>query len=148
MKLKRVKNLFFLSCAKLPMPGKRWRPLFLKFGGVKVVDYKTVFVGRNVTVDTNRPYLITIDSGAYITHGCTILAHFFNPKEAAIHFDFGEVYIGKNAFIGCNSIICKSVTIGENAVIGAGSIINKDIPSNEIWGGCPIKFIKRRFKKC
>lgn len=112
-----------------------------------MLDYKTVSVGRNVTVDTNRPYLITIDSGAYITHGCTILAHFFNPKEAAIHFDLGEVYIGKNAFIGCNSIICKFVTIGENAVIGAGSIINKDILSNEIWGGCPIKFIKRRFKK-
>ncbi|MCM1140681.1 MAG: acyltransferase [Muribaculum sp.] len=117
---------------------------FLEMGGVQVVDYQNTFIGKNVIIDTNRPSSITVESGVYITHGCTILAHFMDPKKPPTHFDFGTVHIKENAFIGCNTVICKSVTIGENAVIGAGSIVNKDVPSNEIWGGNPVKFIKKR----
>ena len=49
-----------------------------------------------------------------------------------------------NAFIGANTVICNSVTIGRNAVVGAGSVVTKDIPDNEIWGGNPAHFIKKR----
>ncbi len=39
-----------------------------------------------------------------------------------------SVYIGKNCWIGANSIILKGSCIGDNCVIGAGSIIKGNIP--------------------
>lgn len=111
---------------------------------MKISDYQSVFIGENVVIDTNHPEYITIEGGAYITSGCVILSHYFNTTKPTARFDFGCVHIGKNVFIGCNSIICNAVTIGENAVIGAGSIVNKSIPADEIWGGNPARFIKKR----
>lgn len=144
MKLSRLKNLVFLHIARLPMPSKKWRPLMYKIGGVNIPDYQSVFIGEGVVIDTNHPELITIESGAYITTGCVVLAHFFEPTKPTAKFNLGHVHIGKNSFIGCNSVICNSITIGENAVIGAGSIVNKNIPASEIWAGTPVKFIKKR----
>ncbi len=53
------------------------------------------------------------------------------------------VFIENGCFIGAHSIILKGVTIGEGSIIGAGSVVAKSIPSGEIWGGNPAKFIKK-----
>lgn len=55
----------------------------------------------------------------------------------------GRVIIGNSVFIGAHTTILKGVRIGENSIIGACSVVTKDIPSNEIWGGNPAKFIKK-----
>ena len=52
------------------------------------------------------------------------------------------VIIEDNVFIGARSIILKGVTIGRNSIVGAGSVVTKSIPSNQIWGGNPAKFIR------
>ena len=52
------------------------------------------------------------------------------------------VIIRDGAFIGAHCIICKGVTIGERSIVGVGSVVTKNIPSNEIWGGCPAKRIR------
>ena len=54
-----------------------------------------------------------------------------------------EVIIKEGAFIGAHSIILKGVTIGERSVIGAGSVVTKDIPSDELWAGNPVEFIRK-----
>ena len=41
--------------------------------------------------------------------------------------------IGKNSWIGANSIILRGVKIGKNCVVAAGSIVSKDIPENSIY---------------
>ena len=110
-------------------------------GGVNIVNAKKTFIGENVIFDTNYPEDITIEPGVRITAGCVIMTHFMDPSIKT--YSRGKVHIKKNAYIGCNSIICKSVTIGENAIIGAGSIINKDIPDNEVWAGNPVRFIRK-----
>lgn len=56
----------------------------------------------------------------------------------------GKVELKDFCFIGAGSIICSPVQIGKNAIVGAGSVVTKDIPDNEIWAGCPAKFIKKR----
>ncbi|UZR93203.1 acyltransferase [Chondrinema litorale] len=53
------------------------------------------------------------------------------------------VIIEDNVFIGMNSVILKGVTIGKNSIIAANSTVVKDIPSNEIWGGAPAKFLRK-----
>ena len=53
------------------------------------------------------------------------------------------VHIGDCVFIGARSIICKGVNIGDRSIIGAGSVVVKDVPSDEMWGGNPARFIKK-----
>ncbi|MDE7346177.1 MAG: acyltransferase [Muribaculaceae bacterium] len=53
------------------------------------------------------------------------------------------IYIENDVFIGARSIICKGVRIGTRSVIAAGSVVVKDIPSDEVWGGNPCKFLRK-----
>ncbi|MCQ9640307.1 acyltransferase [Chryseobacterium sp. WG14] len=42
------------------------------------------------------------------------------------------IKIGKNCWIGSNTVILKGVTIGDNSIIGAGCVIHQSVPSNTI----------------
>lgn len=42
------------------------------------------------------------------------------------------VSIGKNCWIGANSVILRGTVIGDNCVIGAGSIVRGNIPANSV----------------
>lgn len=140
---RKVYQQFWMQIANLPfVPGHKWRPLFVKMGGVKVSDYQKVFIGRNVGFDAVHPELITIKKGVRITGGTSVLTHFYNPSTG--HYDKGPVIIEEGAFIGMNTIITKPITIGKRAVVGAGSVVTKNIPENEIWAGNPARFIRKR----
>lgn len=54
------------------------------------------------------------------------------------------VLIGDNVFIGMDSLILKGVKIGDGAILAARSVVTKDIPENEVWGGNPAVFIRKR----
>ena len=64
-----------------------------------------------------------------------------NKPETGVNC--ARVLIKSGVFIGFGSIVLKGVIIGKNSVIAAGSIVSRNIPENEIWGGNPIKFIKK-----
>lgn len=136
--IKRVFRKILLIISRSPWiaSSKRW--YLIRLGGVAIKG--PCFIGEGVIIDTIRPDLITIESGACITAGTCILSHFL--KGDAMYY--GEVHIGKNVFIGINTIIANAVNIGDGAVIGAGSIVTKDIPAGEVWAGNPARFIKKR----
>ena len=52
--------------------------------------------------------------------------------------------IGDDVWIGVNVVILRGVRIGDGAVIAAGAVVAKDVPENEIWGGVPARFIRKR----
>nr|WP_279310980.1 acyltransferase [Ruminococcus sp. D55t1_190419_H1] len=52
-----------------------------------------------------------------------------------------DTIIGKNVFIGMNSIILMGSNIGDNVIIGAGSVVSGRIPSNTVCAGNPAKII-------
>jgi acetyltransferase-like isoleucine patch superfamily enzyme len=54
------------------------------------------------------------------------------------------VVVEDGVWVGSRTVILDGVTIGENSIIAAGSVVSKTIPSFEIWGGIPAKFIKKR----
>ena len=73
--------------------------------------------------------------------------HSINYIERRNSFDHDikkkPIIIKQDAFIGAHSIILKGVTIGKRSVIAAGSVVTKNVPDDEMWGGCPAKFIKK-----
>ena len=110
--------------------------------GVSIINPTKTFIGENVTFDTNYPEDIIIEEGVRVTVGCILLTHFMESKTGS--YSRGKIILKKNAYLGCNTIICKPVTVGENAIVGAGSIVTKDIPANEVWAGNPARFIRKR----
>ena len=143
MTFKRLKTLFLFSIANSPIASKRIRALMINYGGVKITEYQSVFIGRNVVFDTNNPHLITIEPKVYITHGCTILTHYLVTSKLKTTFTTGQVILRENCFLGCNTVICAPITVGKNSVVAAGSVVIRDVPPNELWGGVPAKFIKK-----
>lgn len=63
-------------------------------------------------------------------------------KDRRQEHEWGEVYIGKNVWIGAGAVILPNVVIGQNSIIGAGSVVTKNIESNSIYVGNPAKKIK------
>lgn len=121
----------------------------------------TFFVGSNGTltigdnVGLSQAALIAIDNivvgdNVKIGGGTCIWTTDFHSLDADIrnsaedlkYRNTAPVHIRDNAFIGAKSIILKGVTIGENSIVAAGSVVTKSIPSNQIWGGNPAKFIR------
>ena len=51
--------------------------------------------------------------------------------------------IGKNCFIGCNSIILKGTVLGDGCVVGAGAVVCGKFEDNCVIAGNPARVIKR-----
>lgn len=59
-------------------------------------------------------------------------------REMVAHYSL-PITIGRNVWIGSNSVILPGVTIGNDSVIGAGSIVTRDIPEGVIAFGNPCR---------
>lgn len=57
---------------------------------------------------------------------------------------FVKTIIGKNVTIGSGAKILGGISIGDNAMIGMGSVVTKNVPENQVWVGCPAKFLKNK----
>lgn len=109
--------------------------------------------GNNVSINP-MTYLsgiggLTIGNNVSIAHRVTIMTATHNYKSTNIPIrDQGliikPVKIDDNVWIGAGVTIVAGKSIGSGTIIGANSLITKDIPSNEIWGGVPAKYLKSR----
>lgn len=106
-------------------------------------------VGLNGTAITSKRR-IRIGDGTMIAANVIIVDSDFHaqwPPDARLTSstvdDDREVVIGRNVWIGINSVVLKGVTIGDNAIVGAGSIVVRDIPANVLAAGNPARVIRR-----
>jgi acetyltransferase-like isoleucine patch superfamily enzyme len=53
------------------------------------------------------------------------------------------VRIGKNCWLGANSVILPGVQLGDNVIVGAGSIVTKNFDSNCVIAGNPARLIRK-----
>ena len=58
-----------------------------------------------------------------------------------------KTIVGKNSFIGSDSMLVAPVIIGENALVGAGSVITKDVPDNSLAVSRSKQIIKNDWRK-
>jgi len=101
---------------------------------------KDVRISLKANLDKRNPKGVIIGDGSYLAFGATILCHDMSRNIRK------PVIIGKNCFIGANSMILPGVTIGDEVVVAAGAIVTKDVPGNTIVAGNPAKPIKSNIK--
>lgn len=92
---------------------------------------------------------ITIGDYVMIGGSCKIWDSDFHSLDAQVRRNTpnhgaktAAIVIEDDVFVGGGSMILKGVTIGAKSIIAAGSVVSKSIPSGEIWGGNPAKFIR------
>jgi acetyltransferase-like isoleucine patch superfamily enzyme len=121
--------------------------LIHKLRGAKISNPFKVYIAPQVMIDSLYPELITIQEGVYITRGVSIISH-FNPTNAIANLMktdtvLKNVVIGKDSFIGINSIILPGVNIGKCCIISAGSVVTSNVPDFTVVQGNPSKKIGR-----
>lgn len=119
-----------------------------------------IYIGDNVGISGATIYArkkITIGENTCIGGNCKILDNDFHPIEMETrnkllmdpdggNSDFvpsREIKIGKNCFIGCNSIVLKGTIIGDGCVVGAGAIVAGKFEDNCVIAGNPARVIKK-----
>lgn len=94
-----------------------------------LVDDANIYIGDNTLFGPN----VTVVTAA----------HPIEPELRSKGYEFNiEVKIGKNVWVGANSVILPGVEIGDNTVIGAGSVVTKSLPSNVVAFGTPCRVIR------
>ena len=107
------------------------------FGDVKVG--KNVWIGPYTILDGSAGELI-IEDGCSIASGTQIYTHdtVLTTLSGGRHSkNSGDVSIGKNTYIGSQSIINVGVSIGSQCVVAANSFVNRSMPTRTIFGGTP-----------
>ncbi|MFJ8259763.1 colanic acid biosynthesis acetyltransferase WcaF [Peribacillus asahii] len=98
--------------------------------GVWISNKDLVEIGDNVVISQET----------FITTG----SHEVNKTMDTI---VKPVIIKGGSWITSRCIILQGVEIGVNSVITPGSVVNRSLKGNEIYGGNPVKFIKKRFEE-
>lgn len=106
-------------------------------------------VGLNGTTITSKKR-VQIGDGTIIAPNVIIVDSDFHaqwPPESRFISSTAdtdrEVVIGKNVWIGMNTVVLKGSTIGDNSIIGACSLVAGHIPANVIAGGNPARVLRR-----
>src|SRR3989304_8155254 len=86
---------------------------------------------------------IVIGRGGYIAPNVGIITANHKTQHLRAHLPGKDVSIGKNCWIGMNSIVLPGVKLGDNTVVGAGSVVTKSFPRGDcVIAGNPASFIK------
>lgn len=124
---------------------------YLRSIGMTIGENCTIFTPRNVLIDTQYPWMVTIGNNVQITQNVSIIDHDYSWSvlkhipdqygEGNILGASGEISIGNNVFIGVGATILRGTTIGDNVVIGASSLVTGKCESNSVYAGNPAKRI-------
>jgi acetyltransferase-like isoleucine patch superfamily enzyme len=98
--------------------------------------HPTVELSLSAKLDLTFPRGLHIAEYSYVAFNARIMTH-DRTRGLYVH-----TRIGRNCFIGGESIILPGVTIGDNCVIGAGSVVTRDVPPNSVVAGNPAKVIR------
>tara|TARA_B100000378_G_scaffold146568_1_gene118379 strand:+ start:1147 stop:1737 length:591 start_codon:yes stop_codon:yes gene_type:complete len=52
-----------------------------------------------------------------------------------------DITIGRDVWLGANTVVVAGVTIGDGAIVAAGAVVTKDVPSAAIVGGVPARVL-------
>lgn len=112
-----------------------------------------IVIGDNVGISGATIYArksIRIGDNTNVGGNVKILDNDFHPIEVEARLVDDKtkigtrpIAIGKNCFIGCNSIILKGTEIGDGCVVGAGAVVSGKFEANSVIAGNPARVIKK-----
>jgi len=106
------------------------------------------YIGELSTIQAASDHAVRIGEHCHVSHNVRIYT-----ASACADSDFrlgrppaisGDVSIEDGVWVGANTYIGPGITIGANAVVGANSVVTRSIPTSEIWGGVPARFIRQK----
>jgi putative colanic acid biosynthesis acetyltransferase WcaF len=107
---------------------------------LSIGDYS--WIGENVWIDNIAP--VTIGSHCCISQGVTLIVGNHRYDKAYFDLTLHPIALEDGVWVGAKSTILPGCKINEQSVITAGSIVKGNIPAEEIWGGNPAVFLKKR----
>ncbi len=105
------------------------------------------YIGRNCRIYPG----VSIGRYTMLAHNVQIIGddHIYDiagtPSIFSGRPELKKTKIGRDVWIGADSIVFTGVEIGDGAIIAAGAVVTKSIPKYVVVGGIPAKVIKRRF---
>ena|ERR1700691_2750085 len=137
-----------------------WRRLILKLFGAKIHSTAVVYpsaqiwyppnlsmaehscLGRRVTCYSMAK--ITIGAYAIVSQGAHLCAGTHDIDDPNFQLRVEPIIIGQNAWIAAEAFVGPGVTIGEGAVLGARGVAFKNLDPWTIYGGNPVRVIRKR----
>jgi len=83
---------------------------------------------------------ISIGQGTYIAPNVGFITANHDPNNLDNHFLAQDIIIGKNCWIGMNSVILPGVKLGDHTIVAAGSVVGKNkkfAKGYQVIGGNP-----------
>ncbi len=119
----------------------------------------SVVIGDHVGISGATIYArshIEIGDHTAIGGNCKILDNDFHPIETeerikllddvhggdSIAIPSKPIKIGKNCFIGCNTIILKGTELGDGCIVGAGAVVSGKFAAGSVIVGNPARVIR------
>jgi acetyltransferase-like isoleucine patch superfamily enzyme len=102
--------------------------------GYFLMGKENISIGENVAIAKNCSFFSVTNS--------------IPTKEGVLFkdsYEYGEIVIGDNVFIGANSVILPNTRIEEGVVIGANSTVKGELEAGYLYGGNPARKIRRVF---
>ena len=119
-----------------------------------ISNKQNVFIGKNVFIG-HFNYIdgykkVVIEDGCQITNHVSIVTHsshntirlqYLNKEKTTEGLDSGEVFIGKNTYVGSNAVIMPGTRIGKGCIVSAFSFVKGEFPDYSILRGQPARVI-------
>lgn len=102
--------------------------------GATIYARKGIFIGDNTLIGANVKIL---DNDF---HPLEIEARRVDDKSK---IGTRQIVIGKDCFIGCNSLILKGTILGDGCIVGAGAVVSGKFENNNVIAGNPARVIKK-----
>ncbi len=119
-----------------------------------------IVIGDNVGISGATIYArkdIYIGDNTCIGGNCKILDNDFHPLEAEERnrllksakggdsdlVPAKEIRIGRDCFIGCNTLILKGTVLGDGCVVGAGAVVSGKFEDKCVIAGNPARVIRK-----
>ncbi|MFH1770823.1 MAG: hypothetical protein ABH828_04685 [archaeon] len=120
------------------LPHSFFKTFLLRRAGVKIG--KNCRIGKGVVFDHLFGDNITLEDNVVLDDHVYLDGHEYTITQTV----FGKTLVKKGVHIKKNSYVRIGTTIGENTIIEKGGMAQRFIPPNEVWGGNPIAFIRKR----
>lgn len=105
--------------------------------------YLSLLTNTGIFINTSSSG-VTIHSSCFIAAGAKIYAGQHDPYMLKAQATAGPpVVLGKDCWLGANSVILPGVCLGPRTIVGAGAVVTKSFPEgNVILAGVPAKAIR------